>query len=97
MLYLFFEEEDIQLDIGGRLYYVKAVDSEVTKYRDFDELNITFEMLSDCCYDYLTAVPLDAEGDTSICLENDGIRDIDSEVYIEAYKDQQIKFTKVES
>ena len=94
---LFFGEEDVMLDIGGKLYFAKAVDSKVTKYRDFDELNITFEMLSDCCYDYLTAVPLNGYGNTDICLENDGIRDIDAEVYIEAYKDQDITFTKGEN
>lgn len=90
---LFFGEEDVMLDIGGKLYFAKAVDSEVTKYRYFDELNITFEMLSDCCYDYLTAVPLNGFGNTDVCLENDGIRDIDAEVYIESYKDQIITFT----
>ena len=90
---LFFGKDEIMLEIGYKIYYVKVMDSEVTKYRNFDALDITFELLSDCCYSPIMLTSIRVTEEKTVELMNDGIRETDIDLTVQAIEDGDITIT----
>ena len=90
---LFFEKDELMLEVGGLLYYVKAVESEITKYRNFEALDVTFELLSDCCYLRIAISPIRVIGEKTIDLYNEGIRETDIDLTVQAIEGGDITIT----